>query len=134
MANTIHYDEIRRTLTARRRELLNEIQNNLRDARSAASVPNRYPVESGETGEAYPEDELAFALMQMKSQVLRKIEEAMRQLDEGIYGICGDCGDAISAPRLRALPFAVRCKECEEMLEHAEQRERVLSRSQWQLC
>ena len=41
MANTIHYDEIRRILTARRRELLNEIQNNLRDARAEASGQDR---------------------------------------------------------------------------------------------
>jgi hypothetical protein len=29
---------------------------------------------------------------------------------------------------LRALPFAVRCKECEETRENAEQRERALAR------
>ena len=134
MANTIQYDEIRRMLMARRRELLNQIQGNLRDARSDASAANRYRIESGETTEVHPEDELAFALMQMKSQVLRRIDEAMRQLDEGTYGLCGECGDAIAAPRLRALPFAVRCKECEEMREHSEQRQRVVSKGQWQLC
>ena len=134
MANTFQYDEIRRMLMARRRELLNQIQSNLRDARSEASEPNRYRIESGETTEVHPEDELAFALIQMRSQVLRRIDEAMRQLDEGTYGLCGECGDAIAAPRLRALPFAVRCKECEEMREHSEQRQRVVSKGQWQLC
>ena len=135
MATTIHYDEIWRMLTARRRELSNEIQDKLRDARAEASAERRYRIESGETTEVHPEDDLAFALMQMKGEVLTRINEAMRRLDDGTYGSCGDCGDAIALPRLRALPFAVRCKDCEERREHAEQRERVvLSREPWQLC
>ena len=46
------------------------------------------------------------------------------RLEEGTYGDCFECGDEISEPRLRALPFAVRCKDCEEARETAEQRER----------
>jgi DnaK suppressor protein len=134
MAKTIHYDEIRRILTARRNELLNQIQSNLRDARAEASGQNRYRVESGETTEVHPEDELAFALLQLRGQVLNRIDEAMRQLDEGTYGYCGECGDAIAAPRLRALPFAVRCKDCEEMREQSEPSERRQSRDEWRRC
>lgn len=134
MANTIHYDEIRRILTARRNELLNQIQNNLREARAEASEQNRYRVESGETTEVHSEDELAFALLQLRGQVLHRIDEAMRQLDEGTYGYCGECGDAIAAPRLRALPFAVRCKDCEEMREQSEPSERRPSRDEWRRC
>jgi len=134
MANTIHNDEIRRILTARRNELLNQIQNNLRDARAEASGQNRYRVESGETTEVHPEDELAFALLQLRGQVLNRIDEAMRQLDEGTYGYCGECGDPIAPPRLRALPFAVRCKDCEEMREQSERRERGHSRDELRRC
>jgi DnaK suppressor protein len=134
MATTIHYDEIRRILTARRNELLNQIESNLRDARAEASGQNRYRVESGETTEVHPEDELAFALLQLRGQVLNRIDEALRQLDEGSYGYCGECGDAIAAPRLRALPFAVRCRDCEEMREQSEPSERRQSRDEWRRC
>ena len=41
---------------------------------------------------------------------------------------CFECGEEIAQPRLRALPFAVRCKDCEEALEMAQQRVRVQSR------
>ena len=63
----------------------------------------------------------------MKSETLHKIEEALARLDENTYGNCFECGDEISERRLRALPFAVRCKDCEEAREIAEQRERTLS-------
>ena len=134
MATTIHYDEIRRVLAARRRDLVDQIQNNLRDARTEASEQKCYRVESGETTEVHPEDELTFALLQLKAQVLTKIDEAMQRLDEGTYGYCGECGDPIAAPRLRALPFAVRCKDCEEMREQSDRHEHGHSRNAWQRC
>jgi len=134
MGNTIHYEELRRMLTARRRALMNEIQTNLRDARSEATGHARCRIESGEAPEVHPEEELAFALLQLKGQVLTRIDEAVRRLDEGTYGYCGECGDAIAAPRLRALPFAVRCKDCEEMREQSEGRERGQAREEWRRC
>ena len=137
MANTTHYDEPRHMLTARRRDLLNQIQNGLRDARSEASEHARYRLDSGDTTEVHPEGELAFALIQLKAEVLARIDEAMRRLDEGNYGHCGECGDAIAPARLRALPFAVRCRDCEEMHEQSERRsrrDRVGPRDAWQRC
>ena len=134
MANTIQYDEIRRMLMTRRRELMNEIQTNLRDARTDVSEQGRYRIESGETTEVHPEDELAFALVQMKAQVLNRINLAVTRLDEGTYGYCDECGDAIGTSRLRALPFAVRCKDCEEMREQSERRERTSAREEWRRC
>ena len=63
----------------------------------------------------------------MKAETLRKITEALLRLEEGAFGYCFDCGEEISPKRLRALPFAVRCKECEEAREVAVQRERTLA-------
>jgi DnaK suppressor protein len=98
---------------------------------------HRYRLDSGDTTEVHPEGELAFALIQLKGEVLARIDEAMRRLDDGGYGHCGECGDAIAPARLRALPFAVRCKDCEEMHEQSERRargERVGPRDAWQRC
>jgi DnaK suppressor protein len=134
MANTTHYEQIRRILTDRRRDLMNDIQNSLRDARAEASGQQRLRVESDDTTEVHPEHDLAFALIQMKAHLLNRINEAVVQLEEGTYGYCGECGVAIAASRLRALPFAVRCKDCEEMREQSEPRERVHSRDEWGRC
>ena len=48
-------------------------------------------------------------------------------LEEGTFGYCFECGDDIAQQRLRALPFAVRCKDCEQARENAIQRERLQS-------
>ena len=54
-------------------------------------------------------------------------EEALRRLEEGTYGYCFECGEEISEKRLRALPFAVRCKDCEEAREVKQQRDRLMA-------
>jgi DnaK suppressor protein len=53
------------------------------------------------------------------------VDAALRRLEEGTYGDCFECGEEIAEARLRALPFAVRCKDCEEARETAERRERM---------
>ncbi|MEW6002656.1 MAG: TraR/DksA C4-type zinc finger protein [Nitrospirota bacterium] len=55
---------------------------------------------------------------------LFKIDEALRKLDEGTYGICEDCGEEISEERLKVLPFAIYCRDCQERREQLEEIEK----------
>jgi DnaK suppressor protein len=127
MANA-RYAELRRILEERRREILSEVKGKMRDVRAiGASGEGQGVLDAAETTEADIQDDIELALIQMKSETLHKIEEALTRLDEKTYGNCNECGDEISERRLRALPFAVRCKDCEEAREMAELRERHLS-------
>ena len=118
--------DIRRLLVERRRELLNEIQSRVRDVREEdKSSKYHHTTHLGETFEVEPEDDLAFALIQMKGEMLEKVNEAIRECDEGTYGYCVDCGEAIASSRLRAMPSAVRCRDCEEEREDEQHRHRV---------
>jgi len=124
---TSRYNELKKMLEERRRELLSEVQGKIRDVRGE-SGKDRDVLDQGESSEVDIQEDIEFALIQMKSETLNKINEALRRLDEGTYGNCFECGDEIAGARLRALPFAVRCKDCEEARETAEQRERMLAR------
>jgi DnaK suppressor protein len=120
--------ELKQILEDRRREILNEVQEKMRDVRAeGASGEGQGVLDAAEASEADIQDDIEFALIQMKSETLHKINEALARLDEGTFGYCFECGDEISERRLRALPFAVRCKDCEEEREVAEQRERALT-------
>ena len=125
-ATTSRYTELKKMLEHRRLELMNELQGKIRDVR-AEGIKDREVLDQGESSEVDIQEDIEFALMQMKSETLTKVTEALRRLDEGTYGNCFECGDEITEARLRALPFAVRCKDCEEARETAEQRERVLA-------
>jgi DnaK suppressor protein len=124
---TNRYNELRKMLENRRRELMTEVQGRIRDVRSSEGK-DREVLDQGESSEVDIQEDIEFALIQMKSETLHKIEAALRRLEEDTYGNCFECGDEISEARLRALPFAVRCIDCEEARETAEQRERLLAR------
>ena len=121
------YVELKHILEERRREILSEVQEKMRDVRVGASGEGQGVLDAAETSEADIQDDIEFALIQMKSETLHKIEEALTRLEDGKFGYCFECGDEISERRLRALPFAVRCKDCEEAREIAERRQRQQS-------
>jgi DnaK suppressor protein len=125
-AKTSRYDELKRMLEERRRELVNAVQGKMRDVR-AEGGKDRDVLDQGESSEVDIQEDIEFALIQMKSETLNKVDAALRRLDEGSYGDCFECGDEIAEARLRALPFAVRCKDCEEARETAERRERMMA-------
>ncbi len=125
-SSRVRYVELRRILEERRREILAQVQEKMRDVRAEGGIGEGQGVlDAAESSEADIQDDIEFALIQMKSETLNRIEEALARLDEGTFGNCFECGDEISERRLRALPFAVRCKDCEEVRELAERRERM---------
>lgn len=117
------YAELRRMLEDRQREIHAHVKGKIRDVRSEASGKSEV-FDAVESSEADIQDDIEFALIQMKSETLNKINDALIRLEQGDYGNCFECGEEIAEKRLRALPFAVRCKDCEEARENAEQRER----------
>jgi DnaK suppressor protein len=57
------------------------------------------------------------AIVEITSRTLRGIECALKRLQRGKYGVCSECGAEIAAVRLRAMPFAERCRDCQELAD-----------------
>jgi DnaK suppressor protein len=121
------YAELKRMLEERQRELSSEVQGRIRGVRADGAEKPHEVMDQGETSEVDIQEDIELALIQMKAETLNKINEALARLETGRYGFCFECGEDISEARLRALPFAVRCKDCEEARENAANRERMLS-------
>ena len=123
------YNELKQMLEERKRDLQNEVQGKMRDVRSEGTWGGKLNevLDAVESSEADIQEEIEFALIQMKGETLNKINDALARLEQGTYGNCFECGQEIAEKRLRALPFAVRCKDCEEAKEVAEQRERQMA-------
>jgi DnaK suppressor protein len=106
-----------------------EIKNKLRLLREVL------PTESAQVKDAEEQSmedfvlAMDFALMEMQSETLKKIDEALRRLEEGTYGDCAECGLKIAEARLQALPFANTCRECQEQREELAESERPHPRS-----
>ena len=126
VARTNRINELKTMLEARRRQLLDEVHVKLRDARIDSTL-ERDVLDQAESSEVDIQDGIGFALIQMKAETLNKIDTALRRLEEGTYGDCFECGQEIVEARLRALPFAVRCKTCEEVHETVDRHERLMA-------
>jgi RNA polymerase-binding transcription factor DksA len=50
---------------------------------------------------------------------VQSIEDALRRVKAGTYGRCDDCGADIPIQRMRALPFAQTCVQCQERRDEA---------------
>jgi DnaK suppressor protein len=126
---TSRYTELKEMLEERRRQLQAEVQGKMRGVREEGTWGGKLNevLDTVESSEADIQEDIEFALIQMKSETLNKVNDALVRLEHGSYGNCFDCGEEIGEKRLRALPFAVRCKDCEEARETAEQRERQLT-------
>jgi DnaK suppressor protein len=102
-----------------------EIQDKLRTLRETlpAEVAEVKDPEEQSVNDFVRDVELA--LIEMTSETLGQIDEAMHKLEEGTYGICANCGAEIAEARLKAVPFATLCRVCQEAQEslQAEQRE-----------
>ena len=119
--------DLRQVLDDRRRELVQEVRGRIRDVRTDITK-DREVLDQGESSEVDNQEDIEFALIQMKAETLHTINIALRRLRDDTYGICVECGAEIAERRLSALPFALRCRDCEAARETAALRERSILR------
>ena len=120
------FEELRRMLEERRDEIAGALKDKIRDVRADARSGGHRPTDTNGMPEADIHEDIEFALLQMKGETLAKITAALERLEQGTYGYCYECGEEIAGRRLRALPFAERCRDCEEMHELELNRERMI--------
>lgn len=53
-------------------------------------------------------------------KLIAKMQEAIRRIDDGTFGICGDCSGPISEKRLLARPVTTQCINCKTKQEKIE--------------
>ena len=94
---------LKRILTERKWEILREIQDKFRDVRAEAEwKETSEELDAWGIFEADTQQDIEFALIQMKAETLDQINQSLSRLDEGAYGYCLECGEEIPERRLRA--------------------------------
>jgi DnaK suppressor protein len=114
--------ELRQMLEERRHRIEMQVKTKVRAFRETDSKEVQRP--RTDLGDDPAQEDIDFALVQMQSQTVENIRAALTRLANGEYGVCGDCDEEIPEQRLRALPFATRCRSCQEDHERAEHHSR----------
>jgi DnaK suppressor protein len=104
--------ELREALFALRERLVNQV-NSLK----SASLTRSDSVYSMEDGTDAFDRQFGLTLANSEVEALQNVDEALRSLEQGTYGLCDECGGAIEVPRLKALPFVRTCIGCQSQIE-----------------
>ncbi|PWJ70045.1 MULTISPECIES: TraR/DksA C4-type zinc finger protein [unclassified Fibrobacter] len=109
-------------LIEKRRELVNAQSEN----EKAETFKSQ--VQAGDGGESNSADlatdynalETNFSLAAREGKYLVYLEEALKRIKKGTFGVCKVCGELIPKARLMAVPTATKCVNCKEETKRKE--------------
>src|ERR1700693_3877694 len=99
-------------------------QDTLR-SRAEGSEASAFGMHQADAGsDAYDRD-FALSLLSQEQDALYEIDQALKRIEVGTYGICEMSGKSIPHARLEAIPFARFTVECQSQLEKQNKQSRV---------
>ncbi len=114
-------EELRKTLIRKREEIVREAKDEIS---KYISGENRQLVDTaldeGDWAVVDISEDINLRRLDAHRKALHDIDESLRKIKEGTYGICEECGEEISEKRLHVLPTATLCVNCKENREQLE--------------
>ena len=93
-----------------------------RSPRESSGDLSSYSFHMADQGTDNFDREFALNLVSSEQDVLYEIDDALRRIEMGTYGVCEGCNKAIEKARLMALPFAKMCVVCKSEAEKGKTR------------
>ena len=110
-------DKIKKDLLRRRTELVGQALD-VGDADLKSERENL--LDSGDAASQEVNQAFKIRLREREQKLLKKIDSALKHVEEGTFGICEECGDAIEIKRLMARPVTTLCITCKNRQEEEE--------------
>ena len=107
-------EDIRLMLVQMRKELLQDVSQSMR------AEADHLKFDIGDFYDHASTDrdrELALMLADREREKLTHVDDALKRIENGTYGICESCEEEIDRERLAAMPFTKLCLSCQEDLE-----------------
>ena len=100
----------REKLLEMKRQLLEEIQRDLKQGRESAKDDG---MDTYDLASDARDREINLILTDRDRDKLQAIDDALSRIDDGSYGVCESCESDIAEGRLEALPFTRLCINCQ---------------------
>lgn len=107
-----HIDKVKEELLSRKLQLEEELKRI-----SEEKISDGQSQDDGDQALAATLETLRSSFQDTQYEEYMRINDALRAIDEGRYGICQDCEKEISEKRLKYYPNARRCLACQESAE-----------------
>ncbi len=106
------WDAYRKHLLSMREDLLRTVQR-----KKEKDMPDQEVGDEADAALQSMERELMFELSDNERVMIDGIDAALRKLDQGSFGRCESCAKRIAQPRLKAMPYARYCVDCQTRFE-----------------
>jgi DnaK suppressor protein len=104
-------ESLRAILTHERNQALAQVREYRHDQEDEATAP---PGDEMDMARSLSDIETHASLIERVEDRLKAIDFAFDRLEQGRYGICAQCGEEIPLERLKVLPFAGYCVDCQQ--------------------
>jgi RNA polymerase-binding transcription factor len=107
-------EQIRRKLLEKKQTIVSKLSQTVAESKE---VETDIAQDLADKAESSYTKEFLLSLSDTERNLLLHIDEALRSLEKGNYGICQNCGQLISKRRLDALPWSIYCLDCQQKIE-----------------
>jgi len=113
-------EEFKKIILKRKEEILDEIKHLSEDTlkksqKDASGDISGYAYHMADVATDTYDREFSLELVSNSREILYELDEALKKIEEGTFGICESCKMPISKARLKAIPQAHLCIKCQEI-------------------
>lgn len=104
-------------------QILGVEKENLRTSQKDASGDlSSYSIHMADMATDSYDREFSLNRASVEQKIVYEIDEALKRIDDGEYGLCLECGGQIVKNRLKAVPYAKLCISCQNNEEHGKKK------------
>lgn len=112
---TAFYQEMKQSLYDYRAEILKTVAVNNESFKQI--IESVDPKDFGDIASEDTDRKMLESMGEKDIKRMQSIESALARIEQGKYGKCIKCGKKIPEDRLRAIPYALMCIECQSLAE-----------------
>ena len=114
--------DFKKIVLKRKEEILNDLKHisddTLRKSQKEASGDiSGYTYHMADVATDNYDREFSLGIASSERKSLYELDDALKRIEEGVFGICDDCKSSITKIRLRAVPSARLCIKCQQKRE-----------------
>jgi RNA polymerase-binding protein DksA len=114
--------DFKKIVLKKKEEILNDLKHisddTLRKSQKEASGDiSGYTYHMADVATDNYDREFSLGLASSERKSLYELDDALKRIEEGIFGICDDCKSSITKIRLKAVPSARLCIKCQQKRE-----------------
>jgi DnaK suppressor protein len=114
--------EYKKIITKRKNEIMDAIERISEDTlkksqKDASGDISGYTFHMADVATDNYDREFSLGLASNDRQSLYELDDALKRIEEGSFGVCEECKTVLTKARLKALPYARLCLNCQQKRE-----------------